>query len=170
MSYSQHIIIHPFLDQGTKDVVQRMLVNGSYDTITEFNDTCIVVAADQDVVYVVDKQLLLERLQVVDVSLNAPSGLQPDAFSFDESRLRVNTVLSPGSFAPKIMYTFGNLFGFGSVLLGPKFRALVESPVFRSIMGRLLKEVDIHLGSDGQFKLVRYVIHHFGPWLWTEHT
>lgn len=111
-----------------------------------------VIVADGVHVYAVPADVWQLRVSKVDHAMGLESCAPPQNLFMDQTWLREN-VLSDGS----KWYTFGNIFGKSSVLLGPCFNSFSKSEQFKTLIGRRLESVLFKL-EDGQYVLKSFQI------------
>lgn len=113
--------------------------------ITIVNDTL-------QVVYIVEKELYRQRMDIVDIPSNT--------LEFNKIlRTRITkNILSNG----ECFYTLGNLFAYDSVILGPKFSKFMETDKFKDMIGTR-KNLFIATDKTGNFTMENVHCDQIGP-------
>ena len=144
-----HFGLAPHEQRGIEDAVRRE----SYHEVSTINPSSVLIRVDDDLYYVVDDEILKERLARPDIPLNMP--VVPDENFLLQTQLRTNVIVcAKGHFSP-VYYSFGNLFGRNSILLGKGYELFVDSGAFDAMKGRELQNVRIVRRSDGTFVVAR---------------
>lgn len=101
---------------------------------TRFPNLLLVFNDAAQLVYVVSRELFASRMLEEDVQFGNMVPRLPFFAVFLESQLIKYRTLSGTTF-----FTFGNLFGMSSILLGPRFAEFKSSPEFLQMVDRKLK-------------------------------
>lgn len=126
--------------------LEQAVAKGDIFSLEEKYNVRIVIS-DNKYIYMSSPETLKSRMEIQDRYTNIP--FQPNAYTFLETRIHEN-VTSSGYF-----YTFGNLYGNRSIILGERFKNIVDSADFQNLVGKGLKNVTLFL-KNGQFELNSY--------------
>lgn len=118
--------------------IKRMLQARSpcyVDVETRFKHIRLVFIDWLSTIYVITKELLEQRISLPDVMLNFGCNI-PEPVLIRESRLCKYRLLDGTT-----LLTFGNLFAWNAILLGPRFADFKSSPQFAQMVNRNLKNL-----------------------------
>jgi hypothetical protein len=113
-----------------------------------------IVVVDETIVYTVLESMLNIRLGILDMPLGEdPLGVYApySVIRMPETYLHKNVIQDQ-----VVYYSFGNLFGHKSLLLGERFMKFKQTDVFQTLVGRKLRSVKFHLDENNQYALVHY--------------
>jgi hypothetical protein len=141
------ILISPLAKTISKQFIERIITIGNYDAIeSKYPEHTVLLYSD--CFMVVDNNILKKRLSVKD----RPYEFQtyPEKYVYENTILRKTTDLHGNE-----IYSFGNLFGSTSVILGEKFKTFLDSEYFEKMLNQKLKNV-YFVYLSGQYELKNY--------------
>lgn len=103
-----------------------------------------IVVADSKYIYVTSKETYDVRMSRVDTMWESSESFV--GFLMPMSAVHLNET------ADGVVYTFGNIYGLRSILLGPKAATMIKTEGFKSMVGKRVKNVVITSRND-QFML-----------------
>jgi len=135
--------------QDIETEIKTLILNRQYTEVeTRFKNVRLVINDDLQTIVAVSQELLEYRCSLPDVELNGTGGKL--VYVFAESRLCKNRLLDGTT-----LISFGNIFGFNSVLCGARFAEFLASPQCAQMLGRRIKNVVLS-ATHPQIKVVSF--------------
>ena len=139
------LIDHP----PSEDIVIDAHKNGTLRKLEDKINARVVVSDDK-YIYVTSIDIYNNRMKITDKMLGLTK--------YHATIFLCETALHECKTRDGIVYTLGNIYGASSIILGTKFKDIVNSDIFNSLIGRKLKNVRLSLLGNGilQYKLDSY--------------
>jgi hypothetical protein len=160
MFFPQNYINHVFSNPQKMELLLNFTLNekqideitiieayhsGSLRHLEDARDVRIIIS-DLKFIYATEIDVYNKRMQMSDVMLGLPISMQITL---------LNTCIHENNTRDGIKYTFGNIYGANSVLCGARFSTLISEDIFKSLVGKKLKNVILNL-VEGQYRLTNY--------------
>ncbi len=157
---SQVIFLHSNLSNEKEILLRKTIADNRADRIPKavaaIDPSCVIVLAGDEVLCVVEDTLLDKRLKTPDIPLGLPTTLVVKQHFLAMTQLRVNRILGERPEFSSVVFSWGNLFGDKSIVLGLRFHRFMKSDDFMKMVGRKLKNVMICLGADQEYSVTRW--------------